>query len=81
MGPPNPELCPIARPPTSAPTPAPTPPLVMSMSMSMDMGGLEGFSIEDLLDGESEYKGKNSSGLGSNRNLSSKIVLFERIVF
>jgi hypothetical protein len=51
------------------------------MSMSMDMGGLEGFSIEDLLDGESEYKGKNSSGLGSNRNLSSKIVLFERIVF
>ncbi len=31
----------------------------MSMSMSMDLGDFKDFSIEELLDGELEYRGKN----------------------
>jgi len=65
LGLPNPDLCPIARPPSPPPTPSPTlfPTLGMSMSMSMKMDlGFEGFSIEDLLDGQINYKASKSKG-------------------
>mmetsp|Transcript_17633 Transcript_17633/g.40658 ORF Transcript_17633/g.40658 Transcript_17633/m.40658 type:complete len:522 (+) Transcript_17633:147-1712(+) len=75
LGPPSPELCPIAAPPTDAPSEAPTPPpttMVMSMSMSMDLGEFESFSIEDLLDGGIEYKSKGKGKGGKKEKSKSK---------